>query len=413
MIVKSDLAYILLPANDSAATSDFAPAESAATSGLLSANGEPGSTLGKLLADLLQEGGGNTSVSRQVKSVDMMEGSLMPVTEEPYITDLDLESFLIDVTDNALDLVMTTDTTDVGVTDVGVTATSRTGVTATEVGNTVVERVTDWLSNVTMVARGDGEKDVEPRPATVMSDLADVVFGNRTESSGVGLGETVMSEGPSTARGLLDITTDIYDLLTELPSNVNRLANGLELTKEEDFGHTDNVNDLFKDRNLSVEDFTQNAQHVFFTAEPPSGGLKDYTDNVFKMLFHADEMDGLLELAGDRYSNCSVWNVTETAAESGGSGGLYGLDKNFLVGELVLVMGLCIPASLTLIIYILRYWRSLIIKQVLFCTHPTVSKSVSRLYFYKPLIRALVFIHTNLIIGFFIEKYIRSTFFYF
>jgi hypothetical protein len=277
--------------------------------------------------------------------------SLMPVTEEPYITDLDLDSFLIDVTDNALDLV----TTEVG----GVTAAAtEAGVMATEVGNTVEQFVTDWLhKNVTYAGGGSGDG-----PSTIVSDMGDVLFGNQTEDSRIGftfpateLSETVISGQPTTAPGLTDYTAEIFDLLTGRGNDGDRLANGFELTKDEDFGHTDNVNGLFDDRNISVTglaaDFTQNAQHVFLTAEPPSGGLRDYTDNVFKMLFHADELDGLLELDGD--TNCTVWNATEREADRVG-GGAYGLDQNFLIGELVLVMVLCIPASLAVIIYILR-----------------------------------------------------------
>jgi hypothetical protein len=279
--------------------------------------------------------------------------SLMAVTEEPYITDLDLDSFLIDVTDNALDLVTTA--TDVG----GVTAAAtEAGVMATEVGNTVEQIVTDWLQkNVTLAGGGSGVG-----PSTIVSDMADVLIGNQTEDSRTGftfpateLPETVISGQLTTAPGLTDYTAEIFDLLTGRGNDGDRLANGFELTKDEDFGHTDNVNGLFDDRKLSVTglaaDLTQNAQHVFLTAEPPSGGLRDYTDNVFKMLFHADEFDGLLELDGD--TNCTVWNATERAADRVG-GGAYGLDQNFLMGELVLVMVLCIPASLAVIIYILR-----------------------------------------------------------
>jgi len=284
--------------------------------------------------------------------------SLMAVTEEPYITDLDLDSFLIDVTDNALDLV----TTEVGgvtaaTTEAGVMATTEARVMATEVGNTVEQIVTDWLHNATL-AGGSGDDG----PSTILSDMGDVLLGNQTEDSRIGftfpamaeLPETVISGQLTTAPGLTDYTAEIFDLLTGRGNNGDRLANGLELTKDEDFGHTDNVNGLFDDRKLSVTslaaDFTQNAQHVFLTAEPPSGGLRDYTDNVFKMLFHADELDGLLELDGD--TNCTVWNATERAADR--VGGAYGLDQNFLMGELVLVMVLCIPASLAVIIYILR-----------------------------------------------------------
>jgi hypothetical protein len=281
--------------------------------------------------------------------------SVMAVTEEPYITDLDLDSFLIDVTDNALDLV----TTEVGgvtaaTTGAGVMATTEAGVMATEVGNTVEQIATDWLHNATL-AGGGGDKG----PSTILSDI---LLGNQTEDSRIGftfpateLPETVISGQVTTAPRLTDYTAEIFDLLTGRRGNDgDRLANGFELTKDEDFGHTDNVNGLFDDRKLSVTglaaDFTQNAQHVFLTAEPPSGGLRDYTDNVFKMLFHADELDGLLELDGD--TNCTVWNATERAADR--VGGAYGLDQNFLMGELVLVMVLCIPASLAVIIYILR-----------------------------------------------------------
>jgi hypothetical protein len=77
MIVKSDLAYILLPLNDSAATIGSAIGASAAklgsglgayaeTSGLPAANGKPGTRLGQLLVDMLQEG--NSNSSRQVKT---------------------------------------------------------------------------------------------------------------------------------------------------------------------------------------------------------------------------------------------------------------------------------------------------------------------------------------------------------
>ncbi len=277
--------------------------------------------------------------------------SVLPVTEEPYITDLDLDSFLIDVTDNALDLV--TAATEVG----GVTAATEVRVMATEAGNTVDQFVTDWLQNATIAVGGgyDG-------PSTILSEMTDVLLGNQTEDARIGftfpateLPETGISGQLTTAPGLTaDYTAEIFDLLTGRGNDGDRLANGFELTKDEDFGHTDNVNELFEDRNLSVTglaaDFTQNAQHVFLTAEPPSGGLRDYTDNVFKMLFHADELDGLLELDGD--SNCTVWNATERAADR--VGGAYGLDQNFLMGELVLVMVLCIPASLAVIIYILR-----------------------------------------------------------
>jgi hypothetical protein len=283
-----------------------------------------------------------------------LNNSVMPVTEEPYITDLDLDSFLIDVTDNALDLVTTT--AEVG----GVTAAAtEAGVMANEVGNTVEQIVTDWLQkNVTLAGGGNDDG-----PSTILSDLADVLFGNQTEDSRIGftfpateLPETGISGQLTTAPGLTDYTAEIFDLLTGGGNNGDRLANGFELTKDEDFGHTDNVNELFEDRKLSVTglaaDFTQNAQHVFLTAEPPSGGLRDYTDNVFKMVFHADELDGLLELDGDSDTNCTVWNATERSADR--VGGAYGLDQNFLMGELVLVMVLCIPASLAVIIYILR-----------------------------------------------------------
>jgi hypothetical protein len=284
--------------------------------------------------------------------------SLMAVTEEPYITDLDLDSFLIDVTDNALDLV----TTEVG----GVTAAAtEAGVMATEVGNTVEQLVTDWLQKNVTLAGGGGDDG----PSTILSDMTDARFGNQTEDSRIGftfpateLPETGISGQLSTAPGLTDYTAEIFDLLTGRGNDGDRLANGFELTKDEDFGHTDNVNRLFDDRKLSVTglaaDFTQNAQHVFLTAEPPSGGLRDYTDNVFKMLFHADELDGLLELDGD--TNCTVWNATERAADR--VGGAYGLDQNFLMGELVLVMVLCIPASLAVIIYILRQAAFLFIR---------------------------------------------------
>jgi hypothetical protein len=68
MIVKSDLAYILLPLNESAvATIGSAIGASAAklgsalgayaeTSGLPPANGKPDNSLGQLLVDMLQEG---------------------------------------------------------------------------------------------------------------------------------------------------------------------------------------------------------------------------------------------------------------------------------------------------------------------------------------------------------------------
>jgi hypothetical protein len=282
-----------------------------------------------------------------------LNSSVMAVTEEPYITDLDLDSFLIDVTDNALNLV-TTATEVAGVT----AATTEAGVMATETGNTVEHFVTDWLQNATL-AGGGGDDG----PSTILSELTDVLLGNQTEDSRIGftfpateLPETVISGQLTTAPGLTDYTAEIFDLLTGRRNDGDRLANGLELTKDEDFGHTDNVNGLFDDRKLSVTglaaDFTQNAQHVFLTAEPPSGGLRDYTDNVFKMLFHADELDGLLELDGDGDNNCTVWNATERSADR--VGGAYGLDQNFLMGELVLVIVLCIPASLAVIIYILR-----------------------------------------------------------
>jgi hypothetical protein len=91
MIVKSDLAYILLPLNDSAATIGSAIGASATklgsaieasaaklgsglgayaeTSGLPATNGKPDNSLGQLLVDMLQEGAGNSSnSSRQVKT---------------------------------------------------------------------------------------------------------------------------------------------------------------------------------------------------------------------------------------------------------------------------------------------------------------------------------------------------------
>jgi hypothetical protein len=79
MIVKSDLAYILLPLNDSVATIGSAIGASAAklggglgayaeTSGLPPANGKPDTSLGQLLVDMLQEGAGNSNSSRQVKT---------------------------------------------------------------------------------------------------------------------------------------------------------------------------------------------------------------------------------------------------------------------------------------------------------------------------------------------------------
>ena len=83
---KADLAYILLPRNDTAAA---APAvhQPATTTEMTGAN------------------------SREEKSLELSVGSgldhVMPVTEEPYITDLDLDSYLSDVTDNVLDLVTT------------------------------------------------------------------------------------------------------------------------------------------------------------------------------------------------------------------------------------------------------------------------------------------------------------------
>jgi hypothetical protein len=81
MIVKSNLAYILLPLNDSVATIGSAIGASAAklgsglganaeTSGLPPANGKPANSLGQLLVDMLQqqEGAGNSSSSRQVNT---------------------------------------------------------------------------------------------------------------------------------------------------------------------------------------------------------------------------------------------------------------------------------------------------------------------------------------------------------
>jgi hypothetical protein len=79
MIVKSDLAYILLPLNDTAATIGSAIGASAAklgsalgayaeTSGLPVTNGKPDNSLDQLLVDMLQEGAGNSSNSRQVKT---------------------------------------------------------------------------------------------------------------------------------------------------------------------------------------------------------------------------------------------------------------------------------------------------------------------------------------------------------
>jgi hypothetical protein len=79
MIVKSDLAYILLPLNESVATIGSAIGASAAnfgsglgayaeTSGLPPANGKPENSLGQLLVDMLQEAAGNSSSSRQVKT---------------------------------------------------------------------------------------------------------------------------------------------------------------------------------------------------------------------------------------------------------------------------------------------------------------------------------------------------------
>jgi len=81
MIVKSDLAYILLPLNDSAATIGSAIGAYAAnlgsglgayaeTSGLPPANGKPDNNLGQLLVDMLQEGAGNSNSNsnRQVNT---------------------------------------------------------------------------------------------------------------------------------------------------------------------------------------------------------------------------------------------------------------------------------------------------------------------------------------------------------
>ena len=294
--------------------------------------------------------------SRQVKSLDLMladnNNIVMPVTEEPYITDLNLESFLTDVTDNALDLMTTS--TEVGVTTTEPSATA------------------DWLHHnlTSMVGAAGEEGGIEPGPAgaNFLGNLTDMLLKNMT-TEGMSK-EAVRSTPPtteelsteqelliSTARGLTDFTANIYDLLagrSAVVGTVNdRLANGLDLANEE-MDHTASVNQMWEEsgsRGQEEEDFTQNARHFFFdSAEPPSGGLADYTDNVFKMLFHADELDGLLELPDDvELSNCSVWN----ASESGGQL-LYLLDKNFLLGELVLLAVLCIPASLALILYILR-----------------------------------------------------------
>jgi hypothetical protein len=68
MIVKSDLAYILLPLNDTAATIGSALGAYAETSGLPVTNGKPDNSLDQLLVDMLQEGAGNSSNSRQVKT---------------------------------------------------------------------------------------------------------------------------------------------------------------------------------------------------------------------------------------------------------------------------------------------------------------------------------------------------------
>jgi hypothetical protein len=51
--------------------------------------------------------------------------------------------------------------------------------------------------------------------------------------------------------------------------------------------------------------------------------------------------------------NCSVWNMSESVDELSSS--FYDLDHDLYLGELILVTSLCIPASLAVIIYILRF----------------------------------------------------------
>jgi hypothetical protein len=209
-----------------------------------------------------------------------------------------------------------------------------------------------------------------------------VLRGPGTEGPGFTFSATdlLAGEGAETQQELLtaftavddgdleDFTQDIQDLWAVLqPNSSDRLASGLDLANEE-FDPVDNVNNMFADivtSNSSSTTASNSDGGVNFTRyylqhvdPPPSENANDYTDNVFKMLFHADQLDGWLELPGggeEAAANCTVWNVTETAAVD--SGGRYGglLDQGWFLGELVLLAGLCIPASLAVIIYILRY----------------------------------------------------------
>lgn len=405
LMSKSDLTYILLPQNDTAAISHSAVPEFAATNSAR-AGEVPGSgaatdtSPGNLLLDLIRTATTTTtnSNSRQDKSLDQISSRMdnsankvvdivMAVTEEPYITDLDLDldtSFIVDVTDNVLDLVTATVTEDAGVNTV--------------VDTTLSVVANDWLQNVTTTIATSAAADVEEiitARQMLLANLTEGLGDNQTESPGAAgftlsateLFADVQKEGSATLAGsldraggdLADFTANIFDLLTpgagkpeagagdSTVSGVDLVANGpdLAIAEEEAFDLTDNVNQLF----FGVTQSAGRRAGALVTGSPPeigssnsgSNSMRDFTDNVFKMLFHPDELDGLLKLPGEENNNndmittnCSVWNATTEEAVGGDySSSSSLLTQNFLVGELVLLAVLCIPASLAVIFYIL------------------------------------------------------------
>jgi hypothetical protein len=208
---------------------------------------------------------------REDKSLEL--DNVMPVTEEPYITDLDLESHLHDVTDNTLELV-------------------------TE----LTQPASSWMPNAPST---NGQVDW-----TTSESLYDGQYGNVT----TGFADFTLPVTELTTEKALkeqadqlnisgrDFTSDSQELLTGwTPSDL--LANGLNLLNDQP-DHTDNVNEIFEHQITTrmkeiTEDMTQNALHLFVTMPHNNAEGKDHTDNVFKMLFHSDELDGLLELENE------------------------------------------------------------------------------------------------------------------
>ena len=426
---KADLAYILLPRNDTAAA---APAvhQPATTTEMTGAN------------------------SREEKSLELSVGSgldhVMPVTEEPYITDLDLDSYLSDVTDNVLDLVTTTELTQPPGWLANETAAEVTGLFELGSNGTVIGNLTDVLLDQPTLVSVDFTYAVTELSAEEGSGVLSNHFNNPDTdftspgmdftnpgmdftspgtdfashgmdftSPGTGLASPGMDftnpgmdfTSPSTdfaSHGMdftspgtgfaspdmvftspgtgfaspgtdftspgTDFTSNIYDIITGQPTS-DLLANGLELISDP-IDLIDNVNNIFEDKAVTslediTEDLTQNALHSLFVTVPQNSDdhdeSRDYTDNVFRMLFHSDQLDGLLELGGgggaaDPTTNCSVWNVTETVGAANSSG-RYTLDHDIYLGELVLAASLCIPASLAVIFYILRLGLDYIISR--------------------------------------------------